>query len=162
MAIIDSASPSRTETGEIVMRNRIIVMVGLVFGLLLPSQLHAVDLPDQIPPAQVDGAKGPEGVIGISLHIGADRIGEPASLYVGGVHRGGPAHTAGVQHGDELVSVDGVAVSGKSFEQVVKMVRGQAGTDVKLGIKREGENALREISVTRVSGENLMKSPTGP
>ena len=142
------------------MRNRIIVMVGLIFGLFLSSQLHAADHPGQIPPAHIDGANGPEGVIGISLHIGADRIGEPALLYVGRLHREGPAHTAGVKHGDELVSVDGVAVSGKSFDQVVKMVRGQAGTDVKLGIKREG--ALREISITRVSGEHLMKSPTGP
>jgi C-terminal processing protease CtpA/Prc len=54
------------------------------------------------------------------------------------------------------VSVDGLLVSGKSYEQVVKMVRGVAGTNVKLGVKREGEG-LREVSVARVVGDQLMK-----
>jgi C-terminal processing protease CtpA/Prc len=98
-----------------------------------------------------------DGVIGISLHIGAERVGDPASLYVGKLYPEGPAHKAGLKHGDELVSVDGVAVSGKTYEQVVKMVRGEAEANVKLGVKREG--SLQELSVTRIASTKLTKGP---
>ena len=58
-----------------------------------------------------------------------------------------------------MISVDGTAVSGKSYEEVVKMVRGEAGKAVKLQVKREGEGSPREISVSRVAGDNLSKRP---
>ena len=143
------------------MRNRTTVGVAMVFSFFLSGPLHAADQPGQtgqVPATGIEGGKGSDGVIGISLHIGAERVGDPASLYVGRVHREGPAHQAGLRHGDELVSVDGTAVSGKSYEQVVQMVRGEAGTNVKLGVKREGEG-LREVSVARVAGDKLMKGP---
>ena len=38
-----------------------------------------------------DEANLPNGVIGVSLHVGAERIGDPASLYVAHVHPEGPA-----------------------------------------------------------------------
>ena len=139
-------------------------IVLMVFGLLLSSQLHAADQSVQTPAGQtpapdVDGTKGPDGVIGVSLHIGAERVGDRASLYIGRVHREGPAHKAGLRHGDEVISVDGTAVLGKSYEEVVKMVRGEPGKMVKLQVKREGEGNPREISVTRVAGDNLSKRP---
>ncbi|OQW32662.1 MAG: hypothetical protein A4E19_04670 [Nitrospira sp. SG-bin1] len=142
------------------MRNRLAV-IAMVFGLLLSGEILAADQSGQTPGvgAGVDGAKGPDGVIGISLHIGAERVGDPASLYVGRVHREGPAHKAGLRHGDELISVDGTGVSGKSYEQVVKMIRGESGSTVKLQIKREGEGSPREIAVTRVAGDSLSRKP---
>lgn len=132
------------------------VLVGMMLGLVLSASLDAAEQPGQAA-AATEGAKGHDGVIGISLHIGAERVGDPALLYVGRVHREGPAHKAGLRHGDELVSVDGTAVSGKSYEQVVKMVRGEAGTSVKLGVRREKEG-LREVSVDRVAGDKLRSS----
>jgi len=80
-------------------------------------------------------------------------------LYVGMVHPEGPAHQAGLKHGDEIRTVDGTAVSGKSYEQVVKMIRGEAGTVVKLGVK--GESGTRELPITRVPGDGLTKGPAG-
>jgi C-terminal processing protease CtpA/Prc len=91
--------------------------------------------------------------------VGAERIGDPAILYVGMVHPEGPAHKAGLRHGDEIVSVDGTTVTGKSFEQVVKMIRGEAGTVVKVGVK--DEKGLHELSVERVTGDALPKGPAG-
>ena len=101
----------------------------------------------------------PNGVIGVSLHVGAERIGDPASLYVAHVHPEGPAQHAGLKHGDEVVTVNGAAVTGKTYEQVVKMVRGEAGTEVKLGVK--GEGGLREIAITRIASEKLYKGEMG-
>jgi C-terminal processing protease CtpA/Prc len=107
-----------------------------------------------------DDANLQNGVIGVSLQVGAERIGDPASLYVAHVHPKGPAQQAGLKHGDELVTVNGVVVTGKTYEQVIKMVRGEAGTAVKLGLK--GEGSVREIAITRIAGEKLYKSEMGP
>jgi C-terminal processing protease CtpA/Prc len=71
------------------------------------------------------------------------------------VHPEGPAHQAGLRHGDEITSVDGTPVWGKSYEQVVKMIRGEPGTVVKVGVK--DEKALHELSVKRVAGDRLKK-----
>jgi C-terminal processing protease CtpA/Prc len=101
----------------------------------------------------------PRGVIGVSLHVGAERIGDPASLYVNHVHPEGPAQQAGLKHGEEIVTVNGEAVTGKTYEQVIQMVRGEAGTAVKLGTKDEG--GIRELSITRVASETLYKDQKG-
>jgi len=106
-----------------------------------------------------DDANLPKGVIGVSLRVGAERIGEPALLYVAHVHPEGPAQQAGLKHGDEVVTVNGAAVTGKTYEQVIQMVRGEAGTAVKLGVK--GDGGVREIAITRIAGETLYKGQMG-
>jgi predicted metalloprotease with PDZ domain len=101
----------------------------------------------------------PKGVIGVSLHVGAERIGDRASLYVAHVHPEGPAQQAGLKHGDEVVTVNDQVVTGKTYEQVIKMVRGEAGTAVKLGVK--GDGGLREVAITRIAGEKLYRGEMG-
>jgi C-terminal processing protease CtpA/Prc len=128
-------------------------------SILITGSVTAGQHTGQAPYAHGDDTRLPHGVIGISLQVGAERIGDPAILYVGMVHPEGPAHKAGIRHGDEVVSVDGTTVMGKSFEQVVKMIRGEAGTVVKLGVK--DEKGLHELSVERVAGDKLSKGPSG-
>ena len=127
------------------------------------SEVRAAEEQDkpgsQTQPPHGDEATLPNGVIGVSLHVGAERIGDPASLYVAHVHPEGPAQQAGLKHGDELVTVNGAAVTGKTYEQVIQMVRGEAGTAVKLGVKGEGD--VREIAITRIASEKLYKSGMG-
>lgn len=132
------------------------VMLGMLGGV----EVRAAEHPGaQAPYAHGEEAGLPNGVIGVSLQVGAERIGDPAVLYVGMVHPEGPAHQAGLAHGDEIVTVDGTATAGKSYEQVVKMIRGTVGTVVKLGVK--GEGGMRELSITRVAGDKLPKGPAG-
>ena len=136
------------------------IATGVMMGLLWAGVAVAADQPvSEAPYAHGDEAKLPNGVIGVSLQVGAERIGDPAVLYVGMVRPEGPAQQAGVRHGDEIMSVDGTAVTGKSYEQVVKMIRGEAGTIVKLGVKGEADS--REISITRVASDKLPKGPAG-
>jgi len=106
-----------------------------------------------------DDADLPNGVIGVSLHVGAERIGDPASLYVAHVHPEGPAQQAGIKYGDEVVTVNGATLTGKTYEQVIKMVRGEAGTVVKLGVKGDGD--VREIAITRIASDKLYKGEMG-
>ena len=144
-------------------------MAALLFLIVLcalpggASQVLAVEGQDK-PESQTqrphgDDANLPTGVIGVSLRIGAERTGDPALLYVAHVHPEGPAQQAGLKHGDEVVTVNGAAVTGKTYEQVIKMVRGDAGTAVKLGVK--GDGGLREIAITRVASEKLYPSGMG-
>ena len=135
-------------------------VAGMVTGLLFTGTAGAADQPmSQSPYAHGDEVKLPGGVIGVSLQVGAERIGDPAALYVGMVHPEGPAHQAGLAHGDEILSVNGTPVAGKTYEEVVKMIRGEAGTEVKLSVR--GEGAPREISVMRIASEKLPKGPKG-
>jgi C-terminal processing protease CtpA/Prc len=106
-----------------------------------------------------DNANLSKGVIGVSLRRGAERIGDPASLYVAHMHPEGPAQQAGLKHEDEVVTVNGAAVSGRTHEQVIKMVRGEADTEVKLGVK--GIGGAREVEITRVAGEKLYTGEMG-
>ncbi len=127
------------------------------------NEARAVDGKDK-PESQAqrphgDDANMPKGVIGLSLHVGSERIGDPASLYVAHVYPVGPAQQAGLQHGDEIVTVNGEAVTGKTYEQVIQMVRGEAGAAVKLGIK--GEGGTRELSIIRIASETLYKDQPG-
>jgi C-terminal processing protease CtpA/Prc len=148
-------------------RNNMAALLFLIVLCALPgsaSQVLAVEGQDkpesQIQRSQGDEANLPSGVIGVSLRVGAERIGDPASLYVAHVHPEGPAQQAGLKRGDEVLTVNGAAVTGKTYEQVIKMVRGEAGTAVKLGLK--GEEGVREIAITRIAGEKLYKGEMGP
>lgn len=135
------------------------IAAGLIMGLLITGSAMADQPTSQAPYGHRDDKNLPNGVIGISLQVGAERIGDPAILYVGMVHPQGPAHQAGLGHGDEVVSVDGTPVKGKRYEEVVGMIRGEAGTAVKLGVR--SDNGLRELSVTRVPGDKLPQGPAG-
>ena len=95
-----------------------------------------------------------KGRIGVSMYIGAERVGEAASLFVAHVHSEGPARQAGIKHGDEVLTVDGIPVTGKTYGEVIQMVRGEAGTEVKLGVRRGEE--VREIAISRVASEMLL------
>lgn len=136
------------------------IAAGVMMGLLLTGAAGAADQPmSQTPYAHGGEDKLPNGMIGVSLQVGAERIGDPAVLYVSIVHPEGPAHQAGLRHGDEVIAVDGTAVLGKSYEQAVNMIRGESGTIVKLGVK--GEGGTRELSITRMAGDKLPKGPMG-
>ena len=57
------------------------------------------------------------------------------------------------------MTVNDAAVTGKTHEHVIQLVRGDAGTAVKLGVK--GDGGLREIAITRVASEKLYTSGMG-
>ena len=134
------------------MMNKTIVLIlsGLLIGVAVTSwadppsgQMSAAD-------GHVDELKLPHGVIGVMIQVAADHIGEPAALYVMKVHKDGPAQEAGLRHGDEIVAINGIPVKGKSYEQVVSMIRGEPGTPVKLAVR-----GIRELTITRVASDKV-------
>ncbi len=60
-----------------------------------------------------------------------------------------PAWRAGVLPGDQIAEINGESVVGKSFEETMDMVKGAAGTEVKLGLLRQGENNIISFVIKR-------------
>ncbi len=60
-----------------------------------------------------------------------------------------PAYTAGGKSGDRIVKIDGQLTRGITLLDAVKKLRGKPGTPVMLTVLREGENALKEFTITR-------------
>lgn len=64
-------------------------------------------------------------------------------------YEGTPSAEAGLLPGDILVSVDGTEVTGMELDQVVALIKGEAGTTVAIQIYRETEEAYLDIQVER-------------
>jgi carboxyl-terminal processing protease len=60
-----------------------------------------------------------------------------------------PAIRAGIKPGDRIVSVDGVSTEGEHLGQIIRRVKGAVGTPVRIGIRRAGEESVREFTVVR-------------
>jgi carboxyl-terminal processing protease len=63
------------------------------------------------------------------------------------VEDGSPAKEAGLEADDYIIEVDGTDIEGMPVSDVVRLVRGEEGTDVKLGIIRGKE--YKEYTITR-------------
>ncbi len=60
-----------------------------------------------------------------------------------------PAEKAGLRAGDLVLAIDEGSTMGISIDEAVGKIRGPKDTDVVLTIKREGEDKVREITITR-------------
>ncbi len=64
-------------------------------------------------------------------------------------YQGFPAYKAGLRAGDEIVEIDGNTTKGKKNTEISKLLKGQAGTRVKLKIKRFGVDELKNVELVR-------------
>ncbi|MDP9373330.1 MAG: S41 family peptidase [Chloroflexota bacterium] len=83
------------------------------------------------------------GGIGVSIR------GQERPVTIGEVFRGSPAEAAGLRRGDAILAVDGTDVTGLGVDQVGPLVRGPEGSQVRLTIRRPGEAAPRDVTITR-------------
>ncbi|MBU4362077.1 S41 family peptidase [bacterium] len=60
-----------------------------------------------------------------------------------------PAYIAGIKAGDKIVEIDGKPTEGMGVDEAVDILRGEKGTEVILGIKREHVEEILEISIIR-------------
>jgi carboxyl-terminal processing protease len=59
------------------------------------------------------------------------------------------AFKAGLRSGDEIIEVNGINVVGKKTQDITNMLKGQAGTPIKLKLIRLGKNTPSEINLNR-------------
>lgn len=60
-----------------------------------------------------------------------------------------PSEKAGIKTGDVIVGVDGKDISGKSLDEVVKLLKGKAGTKVTLTVIKANTSSPVDIAITR-------------
>lgn len=86
---------------------------------------------------------GEFGGIGVSIEKKDDQITVVSPI------EGTPAYEAGLNTGDVIVSVDGVDVKDYTLDKAVTLIRGEAGTKVKLGIIKAGKRDIIYLELTR-------------
>jgi carboxyl-terminal processing protease len=62
---------------------------------------------------------------------------------------GSPAERAGLRRGDRLIAVDGKPIADPSIEQVVKLVRGEPGSVMRLTVSRPGVSQEMVFNIKR-------------
>lgn len=81
--------------------------------------------------------------------IGVSIVRVQGSVEVESVFTGGPAELAGLKAGDKFLKVDGINVSDYTVNDLIAVVRGEAGTKVQLTMARNEE--IFEVTVTRAA-----------
>ena len=106
---------------------------------------HSVYIPAQKAEESNQELKGSFSGIGIQFMIQADTI------YISNIIHGGPAEKVGLMAGDRIVTIDDSLYVGKkvSNDGAMKRLKGPKGSEVKLGIKRYGEQELLHYTIVR-------------
>lgn len=96
--------------------------------------------------------KGSFSGIGVQFTIQSDTV------HINSVIKGGPSEKVGLMAGDRIISVDDSAYVGKvvTNEETMRRLKGPKGTQVKLGIHRQGEK--EPLSFTIIRGDIPIKS----
>jgi carboxyl-terminal processing protease len=85
------------------------------------------------------------GLAGIGCKIGR-RNNEIAVLEV---YPGTPAAETGIRANDRIVAVDGEPATGRTVGEVVRRLRGPAGSTIQMSIAREGEGRILDFTIER-------------
>lgn len=95
--------------------------------------------------ALLEEMEGRFGGIGIQFNIVDD------TLYVVRTTTAGPSERAGILAGDRVVMVNDTTIAGVKMERedIMSRLRGPAGTEVKLCVKRTGVNSLLTFNLVR-------------
>ncbi|MDR1571381.1 MAG: S41 family peptidase [Clostridiales Family XIII bacterium] len=96
----------------------------------------------------LDNANGSFYGVGLSLEMNEGQIRVVSAV------PGTPASKAGILTGDAILKVDGASMEGKSLDDAIGMIRGEAGTTVRLTIMRDG----KELSFALTREEIHLKS----
>lgn len=83
--------------------------------------------------------------IGVQFTIQSDTV------HINSVIKGGPSEKVGLMAGDRIVSVDDSLFVGKivTNEETMRRLKGPKDTEVKLGIRRQGEKELLSFTIVR-------------
>lgn len=106
---------------------------------------HSTYIPVQKVEESNQELRGSFSGIGIQFMIQSDTI------YVSDVISGGPAEKVGLMAGDRIVTIDDSLYVGKKINNdgAMKRLKGPKGSEVNLGIQRQGEKSLLHFTIVR-------------
>ena len=96
-----------------------------------------------------DAEEANESLKGSFSGIGVQFTMEQDTVNVMSVIHSGPAEKVGILAGDRIVTSDTTSLVGMESEDVMKHLKGEKGSKVKLGIKRHGIKDLQYFTVVR-------------
>lgn len=104
-----------------------------------------------------EGTDGEYG--GIGTYVTQDR--KTGSIIIVNPFEGAPAYKAGIKAGDVLIKIDDKSIVGLSLDEVVAIMKGEAGTTVNLEVNRDGKklsfDVTREIVDVPTVGHTLIE-----
>jgi membrane-associated protease RseP (regulator of RpoE activity) len=106
------------------------------------------------PPPRSQGASA-MGIIGMSLDRRLRAGSEPA-LIVDRVVPDGPAATAGIRPGDQILQIEGASTAGMSIADAARSLRGPI--DASIGLVVATGDRPRDVTITRVAPSELWSS----
>ena len=116
---------------------------GAIKGMVAELDPHSAYLPARDFAVLQDDTRGEFAGIGVEVDFRNDRVTVISAI------EGSPAQRAGMLPGDLIVSIDGLSVSGKNASDLVKAMRGPAGTVVRVAVRRPGKEELLRFSLSR-------------
>jgi carboxyl-terminal processing protease len=118
---------------------------GMVNGLVdsLGDPGHTVFLTPAQVQSENDALSGK--ITGIGVYLG-DNGGVP---FVQSVVTGSPAQKAGIVSGDQIIAINGQSAENLSTDEIARLVRGPAGTNVTLTVLHPGAEAPVDVTITR-------------
>ncbi|WP_404481961.1 RIP metalloprotease RseP [Novosphingobium sp. BL-52-GroH] len=99
--------------------------------LVVPVTLASQELSDKF------GNKAKIGDLGVEM----------LPAVVGGFYGDSPAEKAGIEVGDRILAVNGVAVAG--FEDIPRLIRPNAGRTVEMTVRRDGEVRMVAVAIAQ-------------
>ncbi len=81
--------------------------------------------------------------------VGASIFQRDKDIFIREIYEGFAAQKAGLKPGDQLVEIDGKLLRGKNNSEVSKFLKGQAGTELNILVKREGIDKPFKVKVIR-------------
>ncbi len=117
----------------------------LIPKVLAELDPHSVYIPADQRKITDEQLEGSFSGIGVQFTILEDTI------YVINVVKNGPSERAGIKAGDRIVSINDTAFTGKSVnnEKILKTLRGDKGSSVKIGVKRFKTKDVLQFKVIR-------------
>jgi carboxyl-terminal processing protease len=114
-------------------------------GMLSQLDPHSVYISPEDLAAANEPLEGGFDGIGVEFSIMNDTV-----MVVSPIH-GGPSEQLGIQSGDRIVMVEGKNIAGIKItnEQVMKLLKGEQGTKVKIGIFRKSSGKTLTFNITR-------------
>jgi carboxyl-terminal processing protease len=121
------------------------LLEGAIAGMLASLDPHSGFLDkDELDEVRKDEAGEYTG-IGISVDFAA------ADMVVTAVAADSPAYLAGIEPGDTVASIDGVALSGMRLPEIARRMRGVPGSALDIGYRRGGSGAVRTARLHRAA-----------
>ena len=112
-------------------------------GMLRSLDPHTIYLDEDDYKDLLVGTKGKFGGLGIQIGIREDVLTIITPI------EGTPAYSAGLLSGDQIREIESLSTEGITLQEAVRKLRGNPGTKVTIGIKRDGIEDIIPFTITR-------------